>query len=131
MTINRFFSIPYVEGGRSPAGLDCWGLVRVVLADEFGIYDLPEFGGITRTDQTGMNAGFKSAAINFVKGLPVSGAVACCFDAHGNMLHVGVVIETERGLCVLHTGRKHGVLLQPLRIFIRANRRVEFFKYVS
>lgn len=32
-----YLAIPFVEGGRARDGADCYGLVRLVLADRFGI----------------------------------------------------------------------------------------------
>ena len=37
---NRYVGIPYAAGGCGPSGCDCWGLVRLVYKNEFGI-DLP------------------------------------------------------------------------------------------
>jgi len=36
----RYVGIPFVSGGRGVSGCDCYGLVRMVLADQFG-YALP------------------------------------------------------------------------------------------
>ena len=33
---NRYIGIPYVHHGRDESGLDCFGLVRLVLKNEFG-----------------------------------------------------------------------------------------------
>ena len=41
---------PFAEKGRGPDGFDCWGLVRAVLAAEFGIDGLPDYvDSYTRT----------------------------------------------------------------------------------
>lgn len=43
--VHRYLALPYVPGGRSSAGVDCWGLLRLVYAVEFGIA-LPTLPGI-------------------------------------------------------------------------------------
>lgn len=46
----KYVGIPFAEKGRGPAGYDCWGLVRAVLAAEFAISSLPDYvGSYTRT----------------------------------------------------------------------------------
>lgn len=39
--LNRFVGLPWQDRGRTPDGLDCWGLLRLVYADVLGI-DLPD-----------------------------------------------------------------------------------------
>lgn len=41
MNVDRFIGLPWLHLGRTPAGVDCWGLVRLVYAGELGI-ELPE-----------------------------------------------------------------------------------------
>jgi len=39
----KYVGIPFKEKGRGPDGFDCWGIVRHVLAEEFGITGLPDY----------------------------------------------------------------------------------------
>lgn len=41
---NKYSSVPYLDLGRSMAGADCWGLVKLVYENELGI-TLPSYDG--------------------------------------------------------------------------------------
>lgn len=45
----EYIGLPYAERGRTRAGLDCWGLLRLVTAERFGIV-LPAFDGLGYRD---------------------------------------------------------------------------------
>jgi len=40
---DKYIGIPFVDHGRSYDGMDCWGLAKAVLKNEFGV-DLPDLG---------------------------------------------------------------------------------------
>jgi cell wall-associated NlpC family hydrolase len=44
MWSDGFLNLPYLETGRTRAGVDCWGIVRIVYGEALGI-DLPSFDG--------------------------------------------------------------------------------------
>lgn len=44
--IEKYVGLPFVDGGRDWAGVDCWGLVRLVLKTECQI-EVPSYGEIS------------------------------------------------------------------------------------
>lgn len=46
---NNYVGLPYLDLGRTRAGVDCWGLVRLIYSDELGI-DLPPYDTISPQD---------------------------------------------------------------------------------
>lgn len=44
MNLSDYVGLPWGDGGRTRDGCDCWGLVRLVIADRLGI-TLPSYAG--------------------------------------------------------------------------------------
>lgn len=57
--ITGYVGIPFKDGGRDRSGCDCWGLVRLVLADH-GI-DVPSYGEISAENLLGIAREVKGA----------------------------------------------------------------------
>lgn len=64
--VSRYIGLPFKDHARGPREFDCWGLVRWVLAHEFGLADLPEHSGYAHTDHG------PSVAATFDEGLAES-----------------------------------------------------------
>lgn len=109
-----YHHIPYKVHGRGRDGIDCWGLVRLVYAEQFGV-DLPCFAG--QYDDTGIKDGPVISPIvaeekkNWQE-VPYSrrgtGDVIVLRCA-GQPMHVGIIIT---GSNMLHAEAKSGVSIE-------------------
>lgn len=52
--VEDFQGIPFLRRGRTRAGCDCWGLVRLVLAERAGV-QVPSFAEVATNDGKGIN----------------------------------------------------------------------------
>ena len=100
--IEKYLTIPYVDSGRTMAGLDCWGLVLAVRA-ELGCAELPSFTDVVWDKPRANQAAFREAVqILQQVAVPSAGDVAAVM--HGQLcLHTGVVIAVDGRLAVLDT----------------------------
>ena len=57
MDQSHYRTIPYRDGGRTLAGMDCWGLYRYMLEREHGITGLPSLGGVMPRDISSVGQG--------------------------------------------------------------------------
>ena len=109
----RYLKIPYKDGGRDWTGCDCWGLVRLILAEERGIL-LPAFDSVcdlssfmsVRSMFTRVDSPSDWDLVNLRARGP--------FFAHVGLYHRGLVIQAY----------VTGVAVQPLG---RVERMVEGF----
>jgi lipoprotein Spr len=113
--------VPYKFGGRDEYGVDCYGLVKLVYAEQYGI-ELPDW----LTDE--MSVSEKSGAINTAIGSgdweeieePVDGCFVVCYRnraAH----HLGLYY----GGGVLHCADK-GPAYEPIRRFMQSYPKIVF-----
>lgn len=47
--VANFIGLEFVEKGRTRDGIDCWGLIKLVLREQFGIEDVPDYFGYEHT----------------------------------------------------------------------------------
>lgn len=110
--VKRYIGIPFVSNGRTREGCDCYGLVRMVLRDEYGI-TLPELScdyssALNRTETEKL----------FIENLPVLAAgkipapeekAVALITEGGRPCHLGIVAGAGY---ILHTGAKTGSVCQ-------------------
>lgn len=104
--MNGYVGIPFVDGGRDRSGCDCWGLVRIVYAEQACI-DLPSYGEIGAHEllavTRALDAGMLDETWRRVDGetrRPLDVVVMKRLDKAGAVpVHVGVMLDARR---VLH-----------------------------
>lgn len=125
MTVaTAYIGIPFVSKGRTMAGADCWGLVRLIYAAELGI-ELPSYGEIdahalmkvSREIDAGKDGEvWRAAAPGTLQAFDV-----CVMRHHGSRLicHVGVLLPVRNGgpLGVLHVEEASAAVIVPLNHF--------------
>jgi cell wall-associated NlpC family hydrolase len=110
--VKKYIGIPFVSNGRTADGCDCYGLVRLVLNNEYGL-NLPE---LSDDYSDALNVG--ETARLFAENLPVLAGEKIAAPKEG-----AVAVIRERGVCahigvcagggyILHTGIKTGAVCQ-------------------
>jgi cell wall-associated NlpC family hydrolase len=97
----HYIGLPFAEHGRCRSGLDCWGLVRLVLAEQFGIA-LPSFMHEYRSARDAQAIGALvereiPAWQNIAPGAEMLGDVVV-LRLCGQPMHVGLVLGDRRML---------------------------------
>jgi len=121
---SKYIGIPYKEKGRDIAGVDCWGLVRLIYKNEFNI-DLPSFAEEYHNTTTVSEA--ISAHIEGweqVTELKVGDSIL--FRIVGEPTHIGVYIGNDK---FIHTRRKSGTVVESLNSINWRSRIVGYYKY--
>src|SRR4051812_23945183 len=91
----RYIGLPFTGHGRTRAGLDCWGLVRLVMAEQFNIA-VPSYDwAYERTSQVEKIAAHIENVTQGWKSIPKE--EECCGDVivllvRGRPMHVGIVL---------------------------------------
>ena len=110
--MEKYVGLPFKDFGRDFGGVDCWGLVRLVLARECGI-DLPSYGEISARDLMRVTATIKHDS----SGEPwreVNRSELKAFDVallRGRPMHVGIMMTPK---LLLHVEEATAAVLVPL-----------------
>jgi cell wall-associated NlpC family hydrolase len=112
--VKNYIGIPFVSNGRTHEGCDCYGLVRLVLSEEFNI-TLPE---LSNDYKNALNV--REVAALFEKNMPVLLASRCetpeekslaIIRERGRLCHIGMYAGDGY---ILHTTAETGSVCQRI-----------------
>lgn len=108
----RYVGLPFKNFGRDFDGVDCWGLVRLVLKTECNL-DLPTYGEISAHDLMRVTDTIREES-SCEPWIPVDREYVKAFDVAllvGRPLHVGILVSSE---LLMHVEDKICTVLLPL-----------------
>lgn len=128
---DRYVGIPYLARGRDLNGIDCWGLVRLVFAEQLNI-DLPSM------DESYVSVADARAIAGLIEGkLPSWGLVkrsherpfdVALMRVGREVCHIGLVVGA--GL-VLHAEQSRMSIVERMTSPRLSHRIVGFYRYIS
>jgi cell wall-associated NlpC family hydrolase len=131
-----FVGLPWADRGRTRAGCDCWGLVRLVYREVAGI-DLPSFDEayVTAEEQSVVAAviadvrqGGRGASPWLEVAGPPERLDLLLFRCGRHESHVGVVVDPRRAL-MLHSQNRDQSRIESFDRAEWARRRIGFFRH--
>ena len=126
----RYVGLPFRDGGRDFSGVDCWGLVRLVLDKECGI-ELPTYAEIGANDLSAIAGMTKRETASGEQWIIVAPPSARQFDValmhrRRAAVHVGIVVAGKR---LLHIERAIDAVLLPIDHPTLQFRDMKFFRH--
>lgn len=125
-----YVGIPYVEGGMTREGCNCWGLVRLVLAERVGIV-MPEYGEMSARAIGAVARGIlpEEAASDWLPVVPVALQELDVVLMRGSeRLHCGVLVAPSS---VLHIEAATDSVIVPRDHHSIAGRIKGFYRHRS
>jgi cell wall-associated NlpC family hydrolase len=110
--VKNYIGIPFVSNGRTKEGCDCYGLVRLVLRNEYGV-ELPElsddYDNALNVAETARLFAEQKPVLAVEKLLEAKETAVVVITEHGHPCHLGIVAGNG---FILHTGIKTGSVCQ-------------------
>lgn len=125
-----YVGLPFLERGRDRAGLDCWGLVRLALKEQFGI-EVPSYTGEYQDTEDGFSIGAAVRRESAAFWQAVGNGFQRCGDVivlrmRGQPMHVGLVLTRQ---CMLHVQQGVGATVEMYDGVRWKNRIAGFYRH--
>ena len=132
--VNEYIGIPFVKGGRSLKGADCWGLVIIIMEEQFNVL-VPhknEFSYGTKEEiEEAAAAIIHEADKPIWKEIPVEDALAgdIVLMRIANLpLHTGVVVAPKH---MLHTEKNIDSMFERYDNLLWSNRVLGMYRHAA
>lgn len=129
--LEHYRNARYKSGGRGErvGGIrmfDCYGLLRAVRVEQYGLATLPAYEGVATDDARRVSRSLCEVQQGLQPCGVQAGAMALCWTG-ALALHCGVVVPLNGLLGVMECTVDEGVRWQSMRAFSREFTRVEYF----
>ncbi len=127
--LNNYIGLPFKELGRTREGIDCWGLVRMILKEQFKI-ELPIFDNEYKNVKDAKN--ISRIVDNFLPNWqkvdqPSFGDVAL-FRVGKYPLHVGVAVSSTH---MIHVERGVNSVISEMHGFVWGQRFLHAYRFIG
>ena len=122
-----YVGIPFLERGRDRAGCDCWGLVRLVLAERFGVA-VPSYAGdyARVSDHARLAELVEGGRPGFAEAAERQPGDVVLLRLRGLPIHVGLIVAPR---WMLHSTRTTGSVLDRYGGLTWKNRIVGVYRH--
>lgn len=126
---NRYVGIPFVDGGRTMRGCDCWGIVCAVYKRECGI-ELPGYGDISASELNAIAFEIAKESAKEPWHLLNAGQQrdfdVAVMHRRREAFHVGIAVDSDK---VLHIDAKTDSVLVPTDHLTVKFKNILFFRH--
>ena len=127
--VSEYVGIPFADHGRDRSGCDCWGLVRLVLGNHYGV-EVPSYAE-TYPDANKPSASEAVDTLRQIDFIPLSypepGAIVV-LRVKGLPWHVGVMVNDHY---FLHIMRGINAVCERIDGLTWANKVMGFYRYAG